>query len=175
MNGADLRTAYLGLGGNIGDVQAAMRWALSQIEQLDQTPIFAISPLYKTPPWGIKTQNWFLNACVGIKTPMPPHALLRALIDIEKRAGRVRDVRWGPRTLDIDILMIDDLSIQTPGLTVPHPRMLERAFVMTPLADIAGDLTINGKTIQSISNSIADPEMEIADADWSAGYRESAN
>ncbi|MEL6819976.1 MAG: 2-amino-4-hydroxy-6-hydroxymethyldihydropteridine diphosphokinase [Pseudomonadota bacterium] len=175
MSETELRTAYLGLGGNVGDVKAAMRWALEQIERLDQTSIFAISPLYKTPPWGIKTQNWFLNACVGIKTSMPPHALLRALIDIEKQAGRIRSVRWGPRTLDIDILMIDNLSIQTPRLMVPHPRMLERAFVMTPLADIAGGLTINGKTIRSISNSIADPEMEIADANWSVGYRESAS
>ena len=159
--------AYLGLGGNVGDVKSAMQWAVAQIEGIPTTTVFAVSPLYKTPPWGIKTQNWFLNACIGVSTKVKPHALMRELIGIEKRAGRVRDVRWGPRTLDIDILTFDSLSIKTPYLSLPHPRMMERAFVMTPLADIAPDLMIHGASVRGMSSSIADPKMEIAERTWS--------
>ncbi|MEO1703586.1 MAG: 2-amino-4-hydroxy-6-hydroxymethyldihydropteridine diphosphokinase [Pseudomonadota bacterium] len=159
-------TVFLGLGGNVGDVKSAMQWALGQISNVPVTRISAVSPLYKTPPWGIKTQNWFLNACVALSTTAKPHAFMRELIDVEKRAGRVRDMRWGPRTLDIDILTFEDLSVKTPQLTLPHPRMLDRAFVMTPLADIAGDLIINGASVRDISVRLADHHMEIAARDW---------
>ncbi|MEO0543194.1 MAG: 2-amino-4-hydroxy-6-hydroxymethyldihydropteridine diphosphokinase [Pseudomonadota bacterium] len=159
-------TAYLGFGGNVGDVKAAMLWAIEEVGRLPGTDVVTVSQLYKTPPWGIKTQNWFLNSCMAVKTTIAPHALLRALIDIEVRAGRVRDLRWGPRTLDIDILTYGDYAIATPGLTIPHPRMLERAFVMAPLADIAPNLVIGGASVQKISDAIRDPQMAVAESAW---------
>ncbi|MEN0000434.1 MAG: 2-amino-4-hydroxy-6-hydroxymethyldihydropteridine diphosphokinase [Pseudomonadota bacterium] len=158
--------AYLGLGGNVGDVKSALQWAHGEIGQLPSTSIIAVSPLYKTPPWGITTQNWFLNACLGIETGLKPHALLRALVDIELRAGRKRDVRWGPRTLDIDILTYGDVSIRTPDLTIPHPRLLDRAFVMIPLAAIAGDMMIGRSHVRTIASALDEAGIEIEAEEW---------
>ncbi|MEL6920529.1 MAG: 2-amino-4-hydroxy-6-hydroxymethyldihydropteridine diphosphokinase [Pseudomonadota bacterium] len=159
--------AYLGLGGNMGDVRAALTWALFEISQLPDTELIAVSPLYETPPWGITSQSWFLNACVGVETRLSPHALLRAVIDIEKRAGRVRDMRWGPRTLDIDVLLYDRVAIRTPDLTVPHPRMMERAFVMVPLNDIASDAMVGTSSVSALAKRVDRAGMRVAATDWS--------
>ncbi|MEL6437580.1 MAG: 2-amino-4-hydroxy-6-hydroxymethyldihydropteridine diphosphokinase, partial [Pseudomonadota bacterium] len=136
------------------------------IGELPDTRLVAVSPLYKTPPWGITTQNWFLNACVAIETRLSPHALLRTVIAIEKDAGRVRDMRWGPRTLDIDVLTYGNLALMTPDLTIPHARMLERAFVMVPLADIAPDLRIGDMTAEAIAQTLDTEGMEPVGAAW---------
>ncbi|MEM1376566.1 MAG: 2-amino-4-hydroxy-6-hydroxymethyldihydropteridine diphosphokinase [Pseudomonadota bacterium] len=158
--------AFLGLGGNVGDVRAAMGWAIEQLGLLPSTRVVCVSPLYKTPPWGITTQNWFLNAVVEIDTSLSPHDLLRSVIEIEKQAGRVRDMRWGPRTLDIDVLLYDQISIRTKDLTIPHPRMVERAFVMVPLVDIAPDVMVAGRAAREIANDVDREELRVLATDW---------
>jgi 2-amino-4-hydroxy-6-hydroxymethyldihydropteridine diphosphokinase len=106
--------------------------------------------LTTTPPWGDEPQARFINACVDIETDLDPHALLFTLHRIEQRFGRDRakERRWGPRTLDLDLIAYDDVSLRTPELTLPHPRLFERAFVLVPLAEIAPDRLIGGRSIR---------------------------
>lgn len=118
-----------------------MRAAFAELERLDGTGVVAVSSLWRTPPWGKADQPDFLNAVCEIRTGLTPQALLAACLSIEAAQRRVRGERWGPRTLDIDILRFGDQRIDEPGFTVPHPRMVERAFVMVPLAEIAPDLS----------------------------------
>lgn len=138
-------TCYIGMGGNVGDVFAAMQWALSTLVTRDDCVIAACSPVYQTPPWGLINQPDFLNCCVAVRTLLDAEPFLDVIQDLEQGAGRIRDIRWGPRTLDIDLLNFGELTIDTDRLTVPHPRMTERGFVMLPLADIAPDLIIKGR------------------------------
>ncbi|MCS4487269.1 2-amino-4-hydroxy-6-hydroxymethyldihydropteridine diphosphokinase [Staphylococcus americanisciuri] len=132
--------AYLGLGGNIGDREAQLKAALAQLANHAQIEVIAVSPMYETKPVGYVEQPDFLNVCVHIQTSLTPHELLEVGLAIEANLHRVRDVRWGPRTIDIDILLYADCIIETQTLMVPHPRMTERAFVMIPLNDIASDV-----------------------------------
>lgn len=139
--------AWLGLGGNLGDVPARFAAALAAIEDHPDCTVTDISPLYSTPPWGITDQPRFINACAGIRTALAPEPLLDLVKMLEREAGRTQTVRNGPRPLDIDILLYGDASFCDPRLEIPHPRMLERAFVMVPLADIAPDLMLDGKSV----------------------------
>ena len=138
--------AFIALGGNLGDVEITLAEALWAIDALPQTTIRAQSGFYRTPAWGRTDQPDFINAAVEIRTRMPSRVLLNQLLDIEKRFGRVRrdGDRWGPRTVDLDLLMYGDETIDTPGLHLPHPRMHERVFVLVPLAEIAPGLEIPG-------------------------------
>ncbi len=138
--------AWLGLGGNLGDPQAAMAKALQAIDADPRTRVVAVSSVYRTPPWGKTDQPDFLNAVAGVETDLSPRDLLDLCLEAEKGLKRVRAERWGPRTIDIDLLLFDDLTINEPGLEVPHPRMTQRAFVLLPLAEIAPELKIGGKT-----------------------------
>lgn len=140
-------SALIALGGNIGDVAGAMQAALGRLHAEPGTSVVSVSPIYSTPPWGITEQPRFLNACAELETSIPPEVLLQRVLAAERGAGRKRLRRWGPRTLDIDILAYGDQAIETPTLTVPHPRMFERAFVLVPLADIAGDRMIGGRRV----------------------------
>ena len=110
--------------------------------------LLARSADYATPPWGEENQDRFVNACIEIETSLDPHALMFTLHKVEQKFGRDRakETRWGPRTLDLDLLAYDDVSIQKPELTLPHPRLFERAFVLVPLAEIAPDRLIAGRT-----------------------------
>ncbi|MBN8963250.1 MAG: 2-amino-4-hydroxy-6-hydroxymethyldihydropteridine diphosphokinase [Rhizobiales bacterium] len=137
----------IALGGNIGDVRATFPKAISNILGMAQATLLARSSDYRTPPWGEEAQDPFINACVEVETSLDPHALLFTLQKIEKRFGRVRDQRWGPRTLDLDLLAYDDAVINQPDLTLPHPRLFERAFVLVPLAEIAPDRVIAGRSV----------------------------
>ncbi len=128
--------AALGLGGNLGDPVAAMARALQALEARDDTVVTAVSRLYRTPPWGKTDQDWFFNACAAVETTLAPEALLDVGLAIERSMKRERLERWGPRTIDIDVLLWGDETIAGERLTVPHPRMTERAFVLMPLADI---------------------------------------
>lgn len=140
--------AYIGLGGNLGEVAATLREAIAALDALPQTTVAACSRFYRTPAWGIADQPPFLNAVVKVSTALDAQALLRALLDIERAAGRVRsddpDKRWGPRALDLDLLVFGEARIDRPGLHVPHPHLHERAFVLVPLAEIAPDLDVPG-------------------------------
>lgn len=139
--------AYLGLGSNLGDREAMLRSAVAALSAADDVAVAAISPVYETPPWGPVPQGPYLNACVTVETRLSPRALLDLCLAIERRHGRERAVRWGPRTLDIDILDYGGQHLDEPGLALPHPRLSERAFVLVPLADIAPDLVIEGRTV----------------------------
>lgn len=141
--------ALIALGGNVGDVRATFPKAISNILGMAQATLLARSSDYRTPPWGEETQDPFFNACVEVETSLDPHALLFTLHKIEKRFGRDRakEQRWGPRTLDLDLLAYDDAIINQPDLTLPHPRLFERAFVLVPLAEIAPDRTIAGRSV----------------------------
>ena len=133
---------YIGMGANVGDPRANLRLALSALKM--HCDVIAVSSLYKTEPVGYVEQDWFLNAAVHVTTWRTPKQFLEALQAIEKRLGRQREIPNGPRTIDLDILVWDDDVIDGDGLTVPHPRMHERLFVMEPLAEIAPQLKIPG-------------------------------
>ena len=141
----------IALGGNVGDVRATFQKAISNICGMTQAALLARSSDYATPPWGNEAQAPFVNACIEIETSLDPHALLFALHRIEKKFGRDRanERPWGPRTLDLDLIAYDDVSIQKPELTLPHPRLFERAFVLVPLAEIAPDRVIAGRSVSA--------------------------
>jgi 2-amino-4-hydroxy-6-hydroxymethyldihydropteridine diphosphokinase len=146
-----MASALIALGGNVGDVRATFKKAIAHICGMTQAALLARSSDYATPPWGDEQQARFINACVEIETDLDPHALLFALQRIEQRFGRDRqkERRWGPRTLDLDLIAYDDVSLQTPELTLPHPRLFERAFVLVPLAEIVPDRLIAGRGIRA--------------------------
>jgi 2-amino-4-hydroxy-6-hydroxymethyldihydropteridine diphosphokinase len=145
-----MASAIIALGGNVGDVRATFRKAITHICGMTQGVLLARSPDYATPPWGDDQQADFINACIEIETSLDPHALLFTLHKIEAKFGRDRahERRWGPRTLDLDLIAYDDVRIDQPGLTLPHPRLFERAFVLVPLADIAPDRIIAGRRVR---------------------------
>src|SRR3954454_12983942 len=122
-----------------------MAAALRLIGAAPDTTVRKASSLYRTPPWGKTDQPDFLNACTEIATNHPPRALLALCLDAERTLKRERRERWGPRIIDIDILVYGNRTVHEAGLDIPHPRMLERAFVLTPLAEIAPDLLVAGK------------------------------
>ena len=146
MSGESIR-AYVGLGGNVGDVEDTMMEALMAIDGLPQTSIRAQSRLYRSPPWGRTDQDDFINAVIELRTRLAARVLLDYLLEVETRFGRVRgeDDKWGPRTLDLDLLIFGEESLNLPGMHVPHPRIHERAFVLVPLAEIAATLQIPGR------------------------------
>jgi len=139
----------IGLGGNVGDVRATFGKAIANICGMTQGVLLARSSDYATPPWGEAEQARFINACIEIETGLDPHALMFTLHKIEKKFGRDRahEKRWGPRTLDLDLIAYDEVAIDKPELTLPHPRLFERAFVLVPLAEIAPDRVIAGRSI----------------------------
>jgi 2-amino-4-hydroxy-6-hydroxymethyldihydropteridine diphosphokinase len=139
----------IALGGNVGDVRATFQKAIASICGMAQAALKARSSDYITPPWGDEEQAPFINACIEIETDLDPHALLFTLHKIESKLGRDRasERRWGPRTLDLDLIAYDDVSMQRPELTLPHPRLFERAFVLVPLAEIAPDRVIAGRSV----------------------------
>jgi 2-amino-4-hydroxy-6-hydroxymethyldihydropteridine diphosphokinase len=143
-------SALIALGGNVGDVRATFKMAIADICDMAQAALIARSSDYTTPPWGNEQQARFVNACIEIETARDPYALLSTLQSIEQRFGRDRskETRWGPRTLDLDLIAYDDVSLQAGELTLPHPRLFERAFVLVPLAEIAPDRLIAGKSVR---------------------------
>lgn len=126
---------YLALGTNLGDRSANLRAAIGAL--LPEVKVLAESKIYETPPWGIENQPAFLNMAVKCETTLKPEPLLKCLKQLEARLGREKSFRWGPRLIDLDILFYDDLLFESDALTLPHPRLHERAFVLVPLADIA--------------------------------------
>jgi 2-amino-4-hydroxy-6-hydroxymethyldihydropteridine diphosphokinase len=134
-----LTTAYLLLGSNLGDRAATLRAAVQHLNETAGS-VEAASGLYETAAWGLEDQPAFLNQAVRLRTALLPEQLLAACLAVEQRAGRQRLVRWGSRTLDVDILLYDELILDTPTLQVPHPRLPERRFALAPLAEIAADL-----------------------------------
>jgi 2-amino-4-hydroxy-6-hydroxymethyldihydropteridine diphosphokinase len=145
-----MASALIALGGNVGDVSTTFGQAIADLRAMAQATLKAHSSLYSTPPWGDEHQSHFVNACIEIETGLDPHALLAVLQQIEAKYGRdrSRERRWGPRTLDLDLIAYDDLWLQTPELTLPHPRLFERAFVLVPLVEIVPDRLIGGRNLR---------------------------
>lgn len=139
---------FVGLGSNLGDSAAILQEAFVALDQLPETRLLAASSLYRTPAWGVTAQPDFVNAVAMLHTGLQPQALLAAMLEIERDAGRVRRDdgadRWGPRTLDLDLLLYGDQCVDEPGLRVPHPHLHERAFALLPLLEIAPTASIPG-------------------------------
>ena len=153
-------TSYLGLGGNVGDVVANFKTAINLLQQVQGQSVVDVSPVYKTPPWGVVEQDWFHNACAKIETVLTPFDLLSLCKQIEVDLMREKTVRWGPRTIDLDILLYGDQTVTEDRLTIPHAMMRERAFVLKPLIDIAPDLTLEGKSIKHWLAQLDSSEIE---------------
>lgn len=141
--------AALGLGGNIGDPVRAMAEALQALDARGDCRVTAVSRLYRTPPWGKTDQDWFFNACALVETTLAPEPLLDTCLAIERDMKRERKERWGPRTIDIDVLTYKGVMQSGGRLELPHPRMTTRGFVLMPLADVAPDLAVEGRSVAS--------------------------
>lgn len=147
---------YLGLGGNIGERDIYLREAIVSLSQHEHINVLDLSSIYETQPVGPVDQAAFLNMVAKIETSLSPEQLLEVTAEVEHHLGRTREIYWGPRTLDIDILMYDHLSLTTDRLEIPHPRMKERLFVLVPLAEISPNLTLPGdeKTMAEWSQDV---------------------
>ncbi|MFO7308111.1 MAG: 2-amino-4-hydroxy-6-hydroxymethyldihydropteridine diphosphokinase [Pseudomonadota bacterium] len=156
--------AILGLGSNIGDLRAQIDCAVAALHATPGLRVTRHSRYYRTAPWGETNQPSFLNICIAVETTLSPRMLLETALRIEREAGRVRRERWGPRIIDIDILFYGDEVIDEPQLHVPHPYIGERAFVLVPLADIAPDRMVGGRTAREAAATI--DRTGIEQLDW---------
>lgn len=151
--------AYIGLGSNLDNPLSQVRAALTELAKLPHTQLAAVSPLYRTPPMGPADQPDYINAVAALDTGLEPLALLDQLQRIEQQHGRVRTLRWGPRTLDLDLLLYGDRVIKNERLAVPHPGLCERPFVIFPLQAIAPGLILpDGATLASLAEKFAAQE-----------------
>lgn len=148
--------AYVALGGNIGDARATIAQAIRQFCDGRDVTLLARSADYRTPPWGVTDQPPFVNACIAVDTRLDPQALLARAQAVEAALGRdrSRERRWGPRPLDIDLLTYDDRVIDLPELTLPHPRLFARAFVLVPLVEIAPDAVVAGRSLREALQAV---------------------
>jgi len=158
--------AYIGVGSNLGEPRAQVLAAFDALAALPHTQLVARSRLYRTRPFGPVKQGDFINAVARLETGLSARELLAAIRRIEAAAGRIRDERWGPRTLDLDLLLHGDAQIDTPDLTVPHPGIAERSFVLAPLRDVAPGLVVPGAgPVEDLLGALpADGIAEILDA-----------
>ncbi|RWX75494.1 2-amino-4-hydroxy-6-hydroxymethyldihydropteridine diphosphokinase [Neorhizobium lilium] len=162
---ADKTVASLGLGGNLGDPRSAMAQALRHLDERDDCHVLAVSRLYVTPPWGKTDQADFFNCCALVETSLEAEQLLDLCLSIERQMKRVRAERWGPRTIDIDVLTYGDIEQKTERLELPHPRMAGRGFVIMPLADIAPDMMVQGRSVRDWLSEADIAGIRIADDD----------
>ena len=153
-----MTTVYLSLGSNIGDREGHLRRAIEPLHA-GGVRVLRVSPIYETEPMGVTGQRWFLNLVVEVETELLPRQLLARTARIERALGRVRTVPQGPRTLDIDILLYGAVRVHTAGLEIPHPRMVERRFVLAPLADLAPELRhpVTGKSVREMLDAVPGP------------------
>jgi 2-amino-4-hydroxy-6-hydroxymethyldihydropteridine diphosphokinase len=152
--------AYIGIGSNIGDKLNNCEKAISEILKADRHKLLARSSLFKTQPMGYPSQDWFVNGVIKIETEFEAHELLRTLKTIESQLGRVETFRWGPRTIDLDVLFFDDIQIHTEELQIPHPLIQHRQFVLVPLAEIGRNLIhpVLKKTVQDLLSDLKEDQ-----------------
>jgi 2-amino-4-hydroxy-6-hydroxymethyldihydropteridine diphosphokinase len=148
--------ALLALGGNVGEVRATLNDAIARLADGKDVTLTARSSDYRTPPWGVTDQPPFVNCAIRVETMLSPQALLDRALEVERRLGRdrAREQRWGPRTIDIDLIAYDDLTLDHPRLTLPHPRLFERAFVLLPLAEIVPERVIAGRRLREAAAAV---------------------
>jgi 2-amino-4-hydroxy-6-hydroxymethyldihydropteridine diphosphokinase len=145
--------AYVGLGANLGPREITLQRAVALLAEADRIDVLAVSQLRETEPVGVVDQPPFLNGAVQVETTLVPRVLLDALLEIERALGRVREERWGPRTVDLDLLVYGGMTVDEPGLRVPHPRLHERRFALEPLAELDPALDIPG--VGRVSDALA--------------------
>jgi len=152
--------AYIGIGSNLGDKLDYCEKAISEILKTDRQKLLAKSSFYKTQPIGYTSQDWFVNGAIKIETDLEAHELLQTLKAIESQLGRAEAFRWGPQTIDLDILFFDDVEIRTERLQIPHPFIQDRQFVLVPLAEIDRNFIHPGlkKTIQELLNNLKEDQ-----------------
>ena len=146
--------AIVALGSNLGDKAANIDRAVALMTGNGDVRLVARSRNYATPPWGKTDQDWFVNAAMSVNTELSPHALLARCKDIEREMGRVVIERWGPRVIDLDVLVYRDTILNDPDLVLPHPHIGARAFVLAPLMDIAPDLVIGGRSVRAMYDAV---------------------
>ena len=152
-----MAVVYLGLGSNIGDRTQHLVEACATLHRHPAITVHAVSSLYHTAPVGFTAQDWFLNAVACLHTTLSPQALLCVTQATERRLGRVTTLRWGPRVIDIDLLLYDSLQVHTPYLTIPHAALHERRFVLVPLAELAPDLQLPcGARVRDLLSALPD-------------------
>lgn len=149
----------LALGSNMGDSAGLLKEAAALIDQAEGINVVKYSSFYATAPIGYTDQADFVNAVISCDTTLPPMDVLALCQHVESQLNRVRLIRWGPRTIDVDIILYDNLVLSEENLTVPHPRMKERAFVMVPLKEIMPELVLENRTIGEICEALADQEI----------------
>jgi 2-amino-4-hydroxy-6-hydroxymethyldihydropteridine diphosphokinase len=157
------REVGLGLGSNIGDKAGHIRAAVERLSADGIVEGVVLSALYRTAPWGKTDQDWFINACLVGRTRLAPDALLVAVKAIEQIVGRRASERWGPRVIDIDLLYVGDIALDTPGLTLPHRDLANRAFVLAPLADLRPALRFGGVAVTDLLARLGDQGIERLD------------
>jgi len=148
------RRAYIALGSNLGDREAYLWEALRRLDARNGITIDRVSAVYETEPVGYTDQPLFLNMAAALTTERQPLDLLREMLEVEKELGRVRNVRYGPRTIDLDLLMMEGIRLETEELTLPHPRMMERAFVLVPLLDVLDEHDPGRREIESAARAV---------------------
>ncbi|MFY0666116.1 MAG: 2-amino-4-hydroxy-6-hydroxymethyldihydropteridine diphosphokinase [Natronospirillum sp.] len=151
---------FVGLGSNLDDPISQLDTAIDSLQRTPEVSVLAVSGYYRSSPVGPQDQDDFINAVVELSTSLEPEALLEAVQAIELKQGRVRERHWGPRTLDLDILYYEGVTRDTKTLTVPHPRMTERAFVLIPLYDLAPELVIDGQPLEHWLDKTDDQTVE---------------
>ena len=151
-------TCYLSLGANLGQREVSIIEAMRLLQASEKIQLTAVSSLYETPPWGKLDQPAFINAASAVKTELAPLELLQICQSIEKQLGRQRHEHWGARTIDVDMLYIPGVTMDEEALKLPHPYMLQRSFVLVPLAEVAGDMVIAGKNVKEHMLALGDRE-----------------
>uniref|UniRef100_A0A7C2EK41 2-amino-4-hydroxy-6-hydroxymethyldihydropteridine diphosphokinase n=1 Tax=Ammonifex degensii TaxID=42838 RepID=A0A7C2EK41_9THEO len=147
--------AYIGLGSNLGDRENNLRQAVHALRKTPGVTVRRVAPLYRAAPVGVTDQPEFLNTVVEVTTVLSPRELLSCLLETERALGRVRGGRWGPRVIDLDLLLYDAVAINTPDLVLPHPRLTERAFVVVPLSDLVPELSLPGDvTVTALADKL---------------------
>jgi 2-amino-4-hydroxy-6-hydroxymethyldihydropteridine diphosphokinase len=156
-----MTACFLGIGSNLGNKRANLDRAVELLASNPRIDIVAVSTFYETAPVGYSDQPDFLNGVLMIETDLSPHELLTAILETENQMGRKRTIRWGPRVIDVDILLYDAEKVDQDGLQIPHPRMMERRFVLEPLAEIASDLVLpDGRTALQAFQDLLAKEQE---------------